>query len=577
MSAIDSFGKPPPQIKLNPTRLHVSYESISGVTEQVYLGALFVSKVIHLRYPDLRPLHAILSRLGAPGSSTSLFLWPPHAVEQQHTQWAKNVRDAIFFSIISFAALAVLAMVTPAWANGDDSIAYQSRSFDVVSDAPTGTLSVVVSKSQTIKLPSPFAEALIGDNKIADILPLSDHSIYVLGKTIGSTSLAILDENKQVLQVIQIDVTHDLVSLRSKLREILPTSNIAVSSASGGVMLSGSVPDTIALNKAITIAEKYAPQAITNVIVVGSSQQVMVEVRFLEASRSAARELGIGTSVRNNRIALDTGNQARVIGGEIFSAANLLSGTAPFGTLIARLLDKGTSADIIIKALEQRGLARRLAEPNLITLSGDTASFLAGGEFPFPIDAGNNKISIEFKQFGVALAFTPTVLSNGLINLKIVPEVSELDTTRSVSINNITIPGLVVRRASTTVELRDGQSFAIAGLLQHTHTKNQAQLPWLGQVPVLGALFRSAEYRKNETDLVIIVTPRLVQPKVPGGKLATPLDDKVPSADADFFLLGRAEHDKRRLKHLKHLSSIKGQYGHIIDVGDEEIGNVRTK
>ena len=164
----------------------------------------------------------------------------------------------MFFPIISFAALAVLATVTPAWANGDVIIAHQSRTFDVVSATHNGTLSVVVSKSQTIKLPSPFAEALIGDSKIADILPLTDHSIYILGKTIGSTSLAIVDENKQIVQIIQIEVTHDLDSLRAKLRENLPRSQVVVSSANGGVLLSGSVPDAVALNKAVTIAEKYA-------------------------------------------------------------------------------------------------------------------------------------------------------------------------------------------------------------------------------------------------------------------------------------------------------------------------------
>jgi len=444
-------------------------------------------------------------------------------------------------------------------------------------DAPIGRMSVIVSKSRTVKLSSPYSEALIGDNKIADILPLTDHSIYVLGKAIGSTSLAILDGDKQILEVIQIEVTHNLDDLRLKLKENLPTANINVSSANGGVILSGTVRDTMTLNKAVTIAEQYAPKAVTNVIGVESSQQVMLEVRFVEASRSAARELGVGWRVRGNRVNTNTGTQAAVIGGALVDVSSILSGGAPFGTVIARLLDKGTTADVIVKALEERGLARRLAEPNLITLSGDTASFLAGGEFPFPIDAGNDKISIEFKQFGVALAFTPTVLANGLINLKIMPEVSELDTTRAISVGNIQIPGLVVRRASTTVELKDGQSFAVAGLLQHTHIKNQQQLPWLGKVPVLGALFRSAEYRKNESDLVIIVTPRLVQPKTPGGSLATPLDDKIATADAEFFLLGQAERDKRKQRHKLRISAMNNQYGHIIDIDQEESGYGPTK
>jgi pilus assembly protein CpaC len=237
--------------------------------------------------------------------------------------------------------------------------------------------------------------------------------------------------------------------------------------------------------------------------------------------------------------------------------------------MIASLLSNGTNADAIIRALEERGVARRLAEPNLISLSGDTASFLAGGEFPFPSDAGDNKISIEFKKFGIALAFTPTVLENGLINLKIVPEVSDIDPTNSVRINDVQVPGLVVRRADTTVELRNGQSFAIAGLLQHSSSRNKAQLPWIGQVPVLGALFRSAEYKKNETDLVIIVTPRLVKPKIPGENLQTPLGNQLSSNDRDFFLMGRSEIPKKGYDRFTLRRGADPRYGHIIQIEED--------
>ena len=218
-------------------------------------------------------------------------------------------------------------------------------------------------------------------------------------------------------------------------------------------------------------------------------------------------------------------------------------------------------ADVIVRALEERGLARRLAEPNLVALSGDQASFLAGGEFPFPVAAENDKITIEFKKFGVGLAFTPTVLTQGNINLKIEPEVSELDPTNSIKVNSVEIPSLVVRRASTTIELRDGQSFAIAGLLQSSHVSNQRQLPWVGQVPIIGALFRSAAFQKKETDLVIIVTPRLVKPRVPGEKIATPLDSKLPANDKEFFLKGIQEVDAKAKEIL---------IGHIIDYSVEQ-------
>jgi pilus assembly protein CpaC len=205
------------------------------------------------------------------------------------------------------------------------------------------------------------------------------------------------------------------------------------------------------------------------------------------------------------------------------------------------VLDNGTTADVLIQALEQRGVARRLAEPNLVALSGDTASFLAGGEFPFPVQADNNRITLEFKKFGVGLSFTPTVLGEGLINLKVEPEVSEIDPSSSVVVAGASVPGLMVRRSRTTLELRDGQSFAMAGLLYTNHYKNQNQLPWIGDVPVLGTLFRSAGFQRKETDLVIIVTPRLVRPTRPGQELKTPLDKRLPSNDVEFFLGGQQE------------------------------------
>jgi pilus assembly protein CpaC len=209
-------------------------------------------------------------------------------------------------------------------------------------------------------------------------------------------------------------------------------------------------------------------------------------------------------------------------------------------------------------------MARRLAEPNLVALSGDTASFLAGGEFPFPVAAQLGTITVEWKRFGVGLAFTPTVLSNGMINLKIEPEVSQLDPTNTITVGSTVLPSLIVRRANTTIELRDGQSFAIAGLLQNIGNTQQQQLPWIGDVPVLGALFRSAQYQKKETDLAIIVTPRLVRPTRPGDVVRVPTDDTVPANDPDFFLLGRSE--LRRPTERRYGSVELPVGGHILDL-----------
>jgi pilus assembly protein CpaC len=210
--------------------------------------------------------------------------------------------------------------------------------------------------------------------------------------------------------------------------------------------------------------------------------------------------------------------------------------------MIGRLVANGVSTDVLINALEQKGVARSLAEPNLVALSGDTASFLAGGEYPIPVSGQLGSVSVAFKKYGVGLAFTPTVLARGLINLKIEPEVSQIDNQHVVDLgNNIRVPALIVRRASTTVELHDGQSFMIGGLLQANGQNQIEQLPWIGSVPVLGTLFSSKAYQQNQTDLAIIVTPHLVRPARPGEPLRTPSDDTLPPNDADFFLLGETE------------------------------------
>jgi len=223
-------------------------------------------------------------------------------------------------------------------------------------------------------------------------------------------------------------------------------------------------------------------------------------------------------------------------------AAGVLSGAAPFGFMIARLVSAGVSADALINLLEQKGVARSLAEPNLVALSGDTASFLAGGEYPIPVSGQLGQVTVEYKKYGVGLAFTPTVLNRGLINLKIEPEVSQIDTTNQVAVsNNVSVPALIVRRASTTVELRDGQSFVIGGLLQTNNNHEIEQLPWLGSVPVLGTLFSSKSYQKRQTDLAIIVTPHIVRPTRPGDIVKSPTDNLLPPNDVDFFLLGKTE------------------------------------
>lgn len=400
--------------------------------------------------------------------------------------WRQSTGLLCLSVLVVFTSLAIWSGAS-ANAQKVEPTSYSDDAYD--GDLGVQRTRVTVHQSRVLRVGEAFAETLIANDKIADILPITDRSVYVVGKAVGTTSLAILNEQKRVVEVFQIEVTHDLRDLRTKLIETVPQGDIRVTGANGRIVLMGSVPDVLAAERAVAIAEQYAPDAVTNSLRVRTSQQVLLEVRFIEASRSASRELGLGLRTRGGGLDADVGGQAAVsaVTDTVLSAA-MLSGTQPFGSLIANLLDRGTRADAIVRALEQKGLARRLAEPNLVTLSGETANFLAGGEFPFPIDSGNNTITVEFKRFGVALDFTPTVLGDGLINLKIAPEVSELDPTGGVTINGSVIPGIVVRRASTSVELRDGQSFAVAGLLQNKNVRNTQQLPWIGSVPVLGTL-----------------------------------------------------------------------------------------
>jgi pilus assembly protein CpaC len=413
-------------------------------------------------------------------------------------------------------------------------------------------VNVVIGKSEDIRTDQSFMEVVVGDPEIADVNPLTDRTISVLGKKIGTTRVTVYAEGKKQVGIFDVEVSYDTAKLSDELARQFPRAHIKVQPVNGRIMLSGTAPDGVVVDKAVTIAKQFGTDVI-NSIGVTQPQQVLLEVRFVEAQRNASRELGINWHIFGNSASVTTGVGA------------LISNSTPFGTIMATLLGKGIQADLLIQALEERGVARRLAEPNLVALSGDTASFLAGGEFPFPVQGQLNQITIEFKKFGVGLAFTPTVLANGLINLRIEPEVSQLDPTNTISIGGVTIPSLIVRRASTTIELHDGQSFAMAGLLQANSTTSANQLPWIADVPILGALFRSAQYQKNETDLAIIVTPRLVRPARPIDMVRTPLDDSLPANDGDFFLNG--QHEVRRAPVQDISDDPQGpEGGHILDL-----------
>jgi pilus assembly protein CpaC len=481
------------------------------------------------------------------------------------------------FGTIPYAAIVVaLGLTVPADTRAADQSAHGG--WDVEGEAVQRVV-VTLNKSRTLRFGKAFATAVMGSPEIADVLPMSDHLLYIQAKKVGTTNLSVFDQGAKLVSLIDIEVEIDTKNLQEKIRWSTGSRGIRVSSTNGQVVLSGLANTAVAADHAMSIVKSFVPNAV-NAMTIAPSQQVMLEVRFFEASRDAARFLGINWTATNpSKTRGFNIGQGQVTpqlqsGGIVtFDAAGTLAGSAaqPFGVILAQLLSSGgNNINVAVNALESQGLLRRLAEPNLMALSGDTAQFLAGGEFPVPIAVSSPGFgvtpTIVYKPFGVRLTFTPTVLANGIINLKINPEVSEIDFSNAVTISGTTIPSVNKRDAKTVVELRDGQSFAIAGLLQADNLRNREQIPWLGSVPVLGTLFSSSGYQKHETDLVIIVTPRLVQPVGPRERIATPLEERISSNDPDFFLMGKLEVPKNYSRYVTPRGDIGGPYGHILSV-----------
>ncbi|MGB6536818.1 MAG: type II and III secretion system protein family protein, partial [Xanthobacteraceae bacterium] len=441
----------------------------------------------------------------------------------------------------------------------------------------SATARVTVGQSQDVRTSRSFADIMVSDPDVAVVSPLTDRSFSILGKKIGATRVTAYDQNKQPVKIFDVQVSYDLSGLSSAIVQFAGPG-IKVSWINNHVLLSGVAADAATLDRAVMIARQFDKEAIDTVRV-AQQQQVMLEVRFIEASRSASRELGVQwNAFSGNRGVVNIGDQAIATpapgaqAGSVplpvtsaLSAAGVLSGGPPFGFAVGELIGGKNPLSASINALEQKGLARSLAEPNLVALSGDTASFLAGGEIPVPQVSATGTPSFAYQPYGVGLSFTPTVLKDGLINLVINPEVSEIDPSTTVTIAGSAVPGLTMRRASTTLELRDGQSFMLGGLLQDTGNTAQDQLPWVGNLPVLGALFRSSQYQKNETDLVIVVTPHIVRPLSPVAQVHTPLDGSLPANDIDFFLMGRAEVSPALVR-LAAGAPNRPYVGHILDL-----------
>lgn len=392
--------------------------------------------------------------------------------------------------------------------------------------APSRTIFVPRDKSLAFRLDFAASKIVVSQPDIAQIVATTDHSFYVRGKELGATNLLVYGPGGRLQEVIDVRVGYDARALEQDLASALPGEGIRVQNLGEGLLLVGNVSTTGVANRAKTLSEKFAPEAITSALTVRASQQVILEVRVMEATRSALQDIGFLVDINSPNGALSTGN-------------GLVGNSAPNGVLTLRGTAGSASIDVTLAALEEKGVVRTLARPNLVAMSGEKASFLAGGEFPFPVPNGRDTVTIEFRTYGVKLNFQPVVQDNGLIKLQVEPEVSALDPTNSLRTAGITVPALTVRRTNTTVEMKGGDSLAIGGLFQRDYSNALRQMPGLGEIPVLGALFRSTRWKRNETELIIVVTPRLATADDFAAAQAASISGSEPSA-IDLILKGKA-------------------------------------
>lgn len=394
-------------------------------------------------------------------------------------------------------------------------------------------LSLPVGKSQIIRSGATLGQLVVGNPDIADVQLLGTNQFLVLGKQPGTTNVAFWDDDSNVIAIIDVAVGYDLDAIKRKLNELLPDEQqIEVRASNGNVLLSGQVSSPAALATVMAITDSYAADQVVNLLQVGGGQQVLLEARLVEIKRNRLQELGFETDIFGTAGAETT-----------FRLLTGLPQRTAFGDVSVVDTSLGKLIGLNLQALEREGAAQVLAEPNIVAMSGEEASFLVGGEFPVPIAQTGNALggalTIEWKEFGVGLRFTPTVLSSERINLQLSTEVSDIDNTTGTTVLGTTVPGLRTRRASTTIELGDGSSFAIAGLLQNDIGSLVRKYPGLGNLPVLGALFRSNEFQRQETELVIVMTPRLVRSVAPTEvRMPSPL--RLPS-NWDLYGMGRSE------------------------------------
>ncbi|MCG4453532.1 type II and III secretion system protein family protein [Pseudomonas sp. MMS21-TM103] len=453
-------------------------------------------------------------------------------------------------------------------------------------------IQVPIYKSRVLTTRAPVKKVSVGNPEIADILVTSPTQLYLLGRALGSTNVLLWDSRNRLIDSLDLEVVHDLGGLKSKLHELLPNEDISVYSAQGALVLRGQVSSAAAMDNAVKLAKTYTAQTasivqgegeaavaaptqsleVINLLTVGGSQQVMLEVKVAEMKRSLVKSL----DVRFN--ALDFGSSSRWSGGGANSGLTSDGAILPAGTLLgngrglfAQFLSGDFLFNVALDAARDDGSAKVLAEPTLTTLTGQQAEFISGGEFPIPV-SDEDGITIEFKEFGVGVKFLPVVLDSGRINLNLNVSVSELVSTNSLVVDTgvaagvsaVLVPALTKRSAQSTVELGNGQTIAIAGLISENTRDFVSRFPGLGDIPVLGQLFRSQEFVNGETELVIMVTPHLAKP-IDARSVRLPTEKFVEPSDVDFYLLGKTKGRQMGRPVPVSLGTSEGSFGHDLN------------
>ncbi len=448
-------------------------------------------------------------------------------------------------------------------------------------DAEAAGLSIPVGRSELIEVPVEMSEVIVANPDIADVYVHGKKSVSIIGKGLGVTVVKVFDKDSKLVRSVDVNVGYDLPAIKKAIKDFLPYENVDIKMVNSNIAVTGEVGSVSAAERAVKIVEEFvspaygpnaagadeegAPSRILNLLSVTGGQQVMLRVRVGEIRRTTLRQMGVNfQSLKSNGSAIfQLGAGA---GLDLFDPTGGVLGTfdALSNDAFGAIGLGGNGFAGILDALEQNGLFKTLAEPNLVAMSGEEARFLAGGEFPIPVPQDLGTIAIEYKPFGVSVNFKPFVLSENRIRISVEPEVSEINEDTTVEINGFDVPSLNVRRAETTVELAPGESFMIAGLIQDDVVSRINQLPGVGEIPILSALFRSSSFKRQETELVLAVTPYLVDPMA-SNDVKMPTDDFRPASIMDSFFYGALGATSEETHRLSQMPQAEGPIGFMVD------------